>query len=288
MEQKSCGGKRLLGKQPSFDGYFPSISVITVTYNRLCGLRETFFSVISQTYTNTNIEYIIIDGGSQDGTVNFLHQKDEMISYWVSEKDTGIYDAMNKGALAATGDWIIFMNSGDQFFSESTLAQVATHLESSIDVVYGGFTSIVVDRYQTRVFQRVPQKLSDIWHHIPTCHQSIFVKRKLQVQFPFNTSFTWCADHDFLVRLYVGGCSFKELPIMISKFDVSDGESRDILTYTKERWRISKHFAHPLKRNIYFLQEYWRFFLWKNITCKIRNLLPKEWVLALRRYRGTC
>jgi glycosyltransferase involved in cell wall biosynthesis len=286
MEQKSCGGKRLLGKQPSFDGSSPSISVITVTYNRLGGLYETFSSVISQTYTN--IEYIIIDGDSQDGTVNFLHQKDEMISYWVSEKDTGIYDAMNKGALAATGDWIIFMNSGDQFFSESTLAQVATHLDSSVDVVYGGFTSIVVDRYQTRVFQRVPQKLSDIWHHIPTCHQSIFVKTKLQVQFPFNTSFTWCADHDFLVRLYVGACSFKELPMMISKFDVSDRQSRDILTYTKERWRISKHLAHPLKRNIYFLKEYWRFFLWKNLTCKIRNLLPKEWVLALRRYRGTC
>ncbi|WP_332987093.1 glycosyltransferase family 2 protein [Scytonema sp. PRP1] len=286
MEQKSCGGKRLLGKQPSFDERFPSISVITVTYNRLCGLYETFSSVISQTYTN--IEYIIIDGGSQDGSVNFLQHKDEMISYWVSEKDAGIYDAMNKGALAATGDWIIFMNSGDQFFSQSTLAQVATHLDTSGDVAYGGFASIVVDRYQTRIFQRLPQKLSDIWHHIPTCHQSIFVKRKLQTQFPFDTSFTWCADHDFIVKLYVRGCSFKEIPIMVSKFDASGGDSRDILTYTKERWRISTHLAHPLKRNLYFLQEYWRFFIWKNITCKIRNFLPKEWVIALRRWRGTC
>lgn len=91
---------------------YPKISVITVSFNRLQELRETFSSIISQTYKN--VEYIIIDGASEDGTVDFLHQNSVNISYWISEKDAGIYDAMNKGALVATGDWIIFMNCGDR------------------------------------------------------------------------------------------------------------------------------------------------------------------------------
>lgn len=289
IDKKNCGGKRLLGKQPNFDERFPTISVITVTYNRLCGLRKTLFSIIFQTYTN--IEYIVIDGGSEDGTVDFLHKNEEQISFWISEDDAGIYDAMNKGALAATGDWIIFMNSGDKFFSKDTLAQISVHLNSSVDVVYGGVECILVDKYQTRILQSSPRSLSNIWREIPACHQSIFVKRKIQIKFPFDTSLKWCADHDFLVRVYVNGYSFKEIPIIISKFDASGAEKgaekRDILQYTRERWRISKRLANPLKRHTYFFREYIRFFIFQNILLKIRDILPQEWVVALRKYRGT-
>ncbi|MDZ8023355.1 MAG: glycosyltransferase family 2 protein [Nostoc sp. DedQUE11] len=284
MTNKKSGSIRTFKKQETWDKSLPSISVITVTYNRLQDLSETFSNVISQTYEN--VEYIVIDGGSQDGTVEFLRQNNEIISYWVSEKDGGIYDAMNKGSLIATGDWIIFMNSGDKFFADDTLALVAEHLNGSEDVVYGGFESILVDRYQTRVFQNKPRHILDLWREIPTCHQSIFVKRKLQVQYLFDRSFVWCADHDFLVRLYANGYKFKEIPILISKFDASDAGSRNLLTYTRERWRISKHIASPLKRHRYFLKEYYGFFLWKNMV-KIRDLLPKKWVLALRKYRQT-
>jgi hypothetical protein len=88
------------------------------------------------------------------------------------------------------------------------------------------------------------------------------------------------------VRLYADGYKFKEIPILISKFDASDAGSRDLLIYTKERWRISKRIASPWKRYTYFLKEYYGFFLWKNMT-KIRDMLPKKWVLALRKYRQT-
>jgi glycosyltransferase involved in cell wall biosynthesis len=285
MKTKIHGGLRLLGKQQLFDENLPSISIITVTFNRLEGLRETFHSITSQIYKN--IEYIVIDGASQDGTADFLHKNENMISCWVSEKDSGIYDAMNKGALAATGDWIIFMNSGDKFFAEDTLTQVAQYLDSSVDVVYGGFESIFVDKYQTRIFQRKPRNLSEIWCEIPTCHQSIFVKKKLQVQYLFDTSLTWCADHDLLVRLYADGYKFQEIPILVSKFDASGGDDRDILSYTRQRWRISKRLASPLKRYRYFLREYYNFFIWKFFILKIRQILPQGWVMALRKYRGT-
>ncbi|MBW4612829.1 MAG: glycosyltransferase [Desmonostoc vinosum HA7617-LM4] len=267
-----------------FDKNLPIISIVTITYNRFEDLQTTFSSVTSQTYKN--IEYIVIDGGSQDGTVGFLRENHQSISYWVSEKDAGIYDAMNKGALAATGDWIIFMNSGDQFFAVDTLAQVAKYLDNSVDVVYGGFESILVNKYQTQIIKKQPRNLAEIWCEILTCHQSIFVKRKLQQQYSFDTSLTWCADHDILVRLYADGYKFQEIPLIIAKFDASGGDNRDLLSYTKERWRISRRLASPLKRHKYFLREYYGFFIHQNITRKIKNLLPSKWVKAIQKYRS--
>lgn len=285
MTEKNYGSENLVNNQIKLNQALPIISVITITFNRLRDLYKTFFSVTSQTYKN--IEYIVIDGGSEDGTLSFLQENNSKIYYWISEKDAGIYDAMNKGASVATGDWIIFMNSGDEFFSKNTLTQVSAYLNNSVDVVYGGFESILVDKYQTRVIQNKPRALSDIWCEIPTCHQSIFIKRKLQIQYAFDTSFTWCADHDLLVRAYADGYQFKEIPVLIAKFDACGGDGRDLLNYTKERWLISKRLASPLKRYRYFLREYYNFFIWKNISMKIRDILPLQWVIALRKYRGT-
>ncbi|MBX9255257.1 glycosyltransferase [Desmonostoc muscorum CCALA 125] len=262
----------------------PSISVITITYNRLQELKETFSNIISQTYQN--LEYIVIDGGSQDGTVDFLQENSANISYWISEKDAGIYDAMNKGALAATGDWIIFMNGGDKFFAEDTLAQVAEYLDNSVDVAYGKFEYVVNDKYGYHTYQRQPYDLSIIWREIPTCHQSIFVKRELQVKYPFDTFLTWCADHDFMARVYVAGYQFQEIPVVISKFDGSGGVSRDLLSFTKERWSICrKYFGKSFQQELYFVNEYKSFWLQKNIISKIREMLPSQWILTLRKYR---
>ncbi|WP_066377207.1 MULTISPECIES: glycosyltransferase family 2 protein [unclassified Anabaena] len=283
--EKFVGGRRLHSNQKTFDDSLPSISIITVTYNRIEDLRETFASITSQIYTN--IEYIVIDGGSQDGTLDFLRVNDDIITYWVSEKDAGIYHAMNKGALTATGDWIVFMNSGDKFFAEDTLTKVSEYLENSVDVVYGKFESIVNDKYGYRTYQRKPYPLSIIWREIPTCHQSVFVKRALQVKYPFNTLLTWCADHDFLAKLYVAGYRFLEIPLVISKFDVSGGASRDLLSFTRERWSLCrKYFGKSFQKDWYFINEYKGFWFQKNIISKIRELLPIQWIVAIRKYRG--
>ncbi|MCB0207751.1 MAG: glycosyltransferase [Anaerolineae bacterium] len=262
----------------------PKISVITVTYNRLSDLHKTFHNVLSQSYFN--VEYIIIDGSSKDGTLDFLHKNSDKISFWVSEPDNGIYDAMNKGASLASGDWIIYMNSGDTFFSENTLSEVVSYLNDQADIVYGGVEAIIEDKYQRRVLRQEPLALSELWRNMPTCHQSIFVRRELQVQFPFDTSFIWCADHDFIVKLYLKRFRFQVIPVVISKFDATGGH-RDILIHTKERWRISKNLAGYIKRNTYFVREYCGFLFWKHIATRVRDVMPNEWILTLRKYRGT-
>ncbi|MBA3025313.1 MAG: glycosyltransferase [Sulfurimonas sp.] len=100
----------------------PLISIVTVVYNGEEYLEATIQSIINQSYKN--IEYIIIDGGSTDGTLDIIKKYEDKIKYWVSEKDRGIYDAMNKGVLVATGEWINFMNAGDIFYNENVLNEV--------------------------------------------------------------------------------------------------------------------------------------------------------------------
>jgi glycosyltransferase involved in cell wall biosynthesis len=261
------------------------ISIVTVTLNRLSDLKKTFNSTLAQTYSD--IEYIVIDGGSTDGTVEFLEDNHTKFSYWISEPDAGIYDAMNKAARVAQGEWIIFMNAGDRFFSEGTLAQVIPYLKDSADVVYGGVESIVNDRYGKRAYQRSPHDLSLIWREIPTCHQSIFVRRELQVKYLFDSSLTWCADHDFLAKLYANSYIFREIPIIVSTFDASGGASRDLVSFTRERWSICKrYFGKSFQYNWYFINEYNGFWIQKNVIRPIRELLPSEWVVSLRKYRG--
>lgn len=113
----------------------PLITVITVVYNGEKYLEETILSVINQSYEN--IEYIIIDGGSTDGTLDIIKKYEDKIAYWVSEKDKGIYDAMNKGIKTATGEWLNFMNAGDHFYSRDILAKLFDNLnQDEYDLIY--------------------------------------------------------------------------------------------------------------------------------------------------------
>lgn len=141
----------------------PLISVVTICYNAKNDLEKTILSVLSQTYQD--IEYIIIDGGSTDSTVDIIHKYSERLFYWISEPDKGIYDAMNKGMDRATGSWIIFMNAGDTFCDNEVIKNIFGYNDlSDYSVIYG-------DCYVSKLNQLQYLKASNM--------------KKVHVQMPF-------------------------------------------------------------------------------------------------------
>lgn len=180
--RKGEGGLRTKGYfKKSFEDK-PLISIITVVFNGEKLLEETIQSVINQTYDN--VEYIIIDGSSTDGTLDIIKKYEERIDYWVSERDAGIYDAMNKGIDVASGDGLIFLNAGDYFVGEVL----------SKDVVAPCFLNV---KYKNFFDKLVDVKIKSYKNGLPNCHQGIVFKNK---KIKYDTSYKIASDYDFYLR----------------------------------------------------------------------------------------
>ena len=170
------------------------ITVVTVCYNAVDTIERTILSVINQTYSN--IEYIVIDGSSSDGTVDIIKKYSDRMSKWVSEADNGIYDAMNKGTDLATGEWINFMNAGDLFVNEQVIADIVPVLRDGYDVVFGN--TILTTGHSNKFWKG--------WYRDNTipefCHQSSFILTRTMRQYRYATKYIIAADTDFFYRLY--------------------------------------------------------------------------------------
>ena len=167
------------------------ISVVTVSYNAVLTIEQTILSVINQTYPN--VEYIIIDGGSTDGTVDIIKKYADKIAYWVSEPDKGIYDAMNKGGLKATGDFIQFLNAGDWFENEHVIEKIFKDWYKRVDVIYGD----MIIRRSDGVYYAKAQDLSHFENDFPLFHPSTFIARSVFVSHLFDVSYRISADFPF-------------------------------------------------------------------------------------------
>ena len=174
----------------------PLISIITVIYNDGKKLEETILSILSQTYDN--LEFIIIDGSSTDGTIDIIKKYEDKIDYWISEKDSGIFDAMNKGILAAKGDYINFMNAGDFFIRKNLVMEIVDILNSQeIDFLYGdvnvGNNNIIKNkiRYNTQFIYKT------------ICHQAIFAHKKCFNKNMFDLKYRWMCDYKWLLECFL-------------------------------------------------------------------------------------
>ena len=157
----------------------PTLSVITVVYNNAPDIGRTLQSVLGQTYGA--IEYIVIDGASDDGTLAVIEQHRHQIAKLISEKDRGIYDAMNKGLALATGNYVIFMNSGDEFYDNHTVEKVFATAEDA-DIYYG--ETEMIDTQRRSLGQRrhkAPEKFTwrSFRYGMSISHQAIYIKRDL-------------------------------------------------------------------------------------------------------------
>jgi len=189
--------------------YNPKISIVTVVYNDYEYIESTIKSTINQNYSN--YEYIIIDGKSNDGTVDVVKRYESHIDYWISEKDDGIYDAMNKGIDAATGDWIIFMNCGDNFFSNNVLSDIfSIPINPEVKLLYGGCS--VRSYWGDFTIKARPE--GEIWKSFT--HQSIFSRVKLNREYKFNLDYKAASDFDFVYTVFSKGYATKRLNIIVS------------------------------------------------------------------------
>ncbi|WP_262922317.1 glycosyltransferase family 2 protein [Salinibacter ruber] len=263
----------------------PLVSVVTVVHNAETVITETIDSVLRQDYPA--VEYVIVDGGSTDDTWEIVQSYDGGIDRAISEPDDGIYDAMNKGAGLATGDWIVYMNAGDTFASSHVLSSLQELFVSDADVVLGGVEKVLVDEYETRRFQQTPGEVGALWKRMPTTHQSVLVRREHVLEYPFDTSYRWCADQDQLLRLQAAGKTFQKVDTVISVFDCQSDQVREDDLYIRERWRLSEGHVPLARRCVQFGYEWAHCHLWGPVVTGLRSLLPASLVLRVRRLRGT-
>lgn len=209
-------------------------SVITINYNHKEGLNRTIESVIYQ--TNTDYEFIIIDGGSNDGSVEAIQKHAEKITYWVSEKDNGVYHAMNKGVTHAHGDYCIFMNSGDCFHSPKALEAVAEYKE---DIICGQVSTFPSGHHKPTI------TLVDLMR-ISLPHQAMFIKRELLVKHPYDEKYKILSDWKFCIEaLILDNCSFRNIEVVLSDYESGGISANSNGLLPIERDQILKELLPP-------------------------------------------
>lgn len=189
----------------------PSVSVVTVCYNAAADLEKTVRNVLAQEWPG--LEFVVIDGGSTDGTAEVLRRYKESVDVIVSEPDRGIYDAMNKGVALASGDYVIFMNAGDCFASADTLSRVFDSVgESRPDVIYGD----VVKGGAVKVAGEPHNS-----HRMFFCHQSCLALRQRLVETPFDISHRMSADFKWVKSMFKQRRRFCKVEVAVADFDTT-------------------------------------------------------------------
>jgi len=220
----------------------PTLTVITVVYNNVRDIERTIKSVICQTYPN--IEYLIIDGNSTDGTVDVIKRYAEHISAWISEPDNGIYDAMNKGLARATGDYVLFMNSGDEIYAKDTVSQVFASAPDA-DIYYG----------ETEMYDADWQSLGLRRHAIPAqfnwrsfrfgmniSHQAIYIRRSITDY--YDPRYQLSADIDWIIRAAKKANRIVNTRLLVAKYLAGGMSKKRHWQSLKERFHIfTKHYG---------------------------------------------
>jgi Glycosyltransferases involved in cell wall biogenesis len=233
------GGRRTRGITPRGSSESPLVSVITVVYNGAAHLSKTIRAVAEQSYPN--VEHIVIDGGSTDGSLDIIRANDESIGYWISEPDNGIYDAMNKGIGLVTdpASYVIFANSDDRLHSPTAIADAMSAAKGE-DLIYGkmilgdGKLSAVVGYAITR----------DDLARQTICHPSTFVRRSVFDRVgKFDTSYRVAADYDHIVRCFLKPVTTRFVDVIVSDMSMGGMSEANFMESCRERKAVvRRHF----------------------------------------------
>lgn len=209
----------------------PLVTVIIVVYNGERYIENAIKSVLLQQYSN--IELVVIDGGSEDDTAKVIGKYEEDISYWVSEQDSGVYDAMNKGIRHAKGEWVLFLGSDDELLPEG----ITTLVRSSYGchVVYGDYKIMLRNG---SISEKKSEDCDCIKRKSFTSHQSLMMRQEVvKVLGGFDTQYKVLADYDLLLRAYLQGYTFKRVSGIVAIFRAG-GLSSDNIRVVSEKYAI--------------------------------------------------
>lgn len=271
------------------------ISVITVVFNDAANIGKTIESYIAQTWENK--EYIVIDGGSTDGTVEIIRKYLDRIDYFCSEKDNGIYDAMNKGISHCTGDWINILNSGDVYVNSNSLKEAMNIKElSHTDVIYGN--SIEVRNGDKMCIEANPNP--NLLEYSPIYrHGSSLMRAKVQKKFTFDLSkrktLGYALDWEMIYRVYKAGYKFRKAECFIEQYEL-DGVSNHPFKSAWYNYKITSTSTQQIKKALLLLKTATKLVLVKTLFYKylvafifeylVNDILPhipfwniRKWVL---------
>jgi len=240
----------------------PLITIITVVLNAKTNLEKTIRSVAEQDYPE--FEYIVVDGGSTDGSVDVIRQfHPSVISKWLSEKDEGIYSAMNKGVKMASGSRVCFLNAGDVFADSAIIrkiAEVVHRSQDQPDIVYGNI--LVWKRGLNRFVERIAQSPRNS-HRMYFCHQSAFVRLALLRQYPFDERYRLSADLKFFKQCRLDGKQFFQLNFPIVIYDTFGLSNTDRERGLRENISVVKEMDRGLEKYKFLFRLYFVIYMRK-------------------------
>ncbi len=215
----------------------PKISIITVVFNASELLEDTILNISGLEYSNK--EYIIIDGGSSDGTVDIILRHSNLVDKWISEPDQGLYHAMNKGLMLADGDYLWFINAGDKVFSPQILKNIFNEPTGLCDIYYGD--TMIIDRDGNEIGMRrlkPPDRLSykNMINGMVVCHQSVLVKKSIAPA--FDISFRIASDYKWLLESLKKSEKICNTKMILTYFLEGGINKKNIIKSLKERSRI--------------------------------------------------
>jgi hypothetical protein len=266
--RKGEGGLRTKGSYKTSTEYTPLISIVTVVFNGDKFIEQTIQSVINQSYTN--LEYIIIDGGSTDKTVDIIKKYEAEIDYWVSEADLGVFDAMNKGISCVFGDFVNFMNVGDIFFKNTLIESL--HFEKSQNSICGKNVFFS----NNRISGIIPVKM--LVNSIP--HQALFMQRSDFEHYRFNIAYKYTADAELWQRFNPVKCTIKSenINVSISRFGGISTSAKYLiprmkehLVFEKNKFRVLLRFIPKIILSIFLKNEIMEFLYFLKFR-KMKNL----------------
>lgn len=265
------------------------ISVITISYNAATCIEDTIKSVISQQYDN--FEYIIVDGNSNDGTLDIIKKYQNIIDKWISEPDSGIYNAMNKAIKMSSGDYCLFMNAGDFFIDKDVLHRADIFLDGKFDVLTGKEIHIQNNKVVDYIIPPIVLTMNRLYNS-SICHQSSFIKRDLLLKFPYDEKLRLVSDWKFWIETVIlNNAQYKAIDTDVACFNREGATYKQIELGKKERKQVLQElipmkilndykgfnkrnlFHNFLFRTIRFLKR--NYILYSNIF-RIKKLLAKQ------------